>query len=233
MFEPLSPEQQRVLGSLAEKAAVVPDTYPMTLNGLRLACNQRNSREPITDYDDHTVLDTLDQLKARNLVRFVYASHGARSTKYRHVLDEQLRLEPAELALVTVLLLRGPQTVNELRTRTERAHAFDDNAQVEEALRGLAGRETPVVVLLPRQVGHKEPRWAHLLGEASPEELAAATSTGQPAATRTVTGAGALLEERLARLEGRVAVLEELLLGESEPPPASGEPDDDQEYDES
>ena len=145
----LSPVEQRVLGALAEKEATVPDTYPMTLRGLQSACNQKNSREPVTDLDEATVQRTLDELKARNLVRFVYASHGARTTKFRHVLHERLELDPAELALLTVLLLRGPQTVNELRTRTERAHAFADGEAVLAALQGLAERPEPLVVHLP------------------------------------------------------------------------------------
>lgn len=246
MFEPLSAEQQRVLGSLAEKAATVPDTYPMTLNGLRVACNQRNSRDPVTDYEESTIQATLDELKARGLVRFVYASHGARSTKYRHVLDEQLGLEPDELAVVTVLLLRGPQTVNELRTRTERAHTFEGNEQVEDTLRALAERAEPVVVQLDRQVGQKELRWAHLLGDAVPPARTEGTAV-EPRPARTVDGPAALLEERLARLESRVTVLEELLTGvggrsadsardhedPAETDPTEEEPAEYREYDES
>lgn len=162
---PLTPIQQRVLGALAEKAATVPDTYPMTLRGLQTACNQKNNREPVTDHPEGEIQAALDELKARHLVRFVYASHGARSTKFRHVLDERLGLEAGELALVTALLLRGPQTLNELRARTERAHAFASNDEVATTLEGLAARTDPVVVHLPRQPGQKETRWAHLLGD--------------------------------------------------------------------
>lgn len=212
---PLTTDQQRVLGSLAEKEATVPDTYPMTLRGLQAACNQKNNREPVTDHDEATLLRVLDELKARNLVRFVYASHGARTTKYRHVLHERLRLEPAELALLTVLLLRGPQTVNELRTRTERAHAFADNDEVVATLDGLAGRDEPVVVHLPRQPGQKETRWMHLLGD--PELDAPAPQrehVPEPAVTPPTVG-GAGLEERVAELERRVADLEALLTAPS------------------
>lgn len=205
---PLTPEQQRVLGALAEKEATVPDTYPMTLRGLQTACNQRNSREPVTDYDERTVQATVDELKARNLVRFVYASHGARTTKYRHVLHERLRLEPPELALLTVLLLRGPQTVNELRTRTERAHAFADNDEVVATLEALAGRAEPLVVHLPRQSGQKETRWMHLLGGEVDVDALAAGSPAPPAAG---------LEARLAALEDRVAALEAILTEPTEP----------------
>lgn len=212
---PLTPEQQRVLGSLAEKEATVPDTYPMTLRGLQTACNQKNNREPVTDLDEGAIQRVLDELKARNLVRFVYASHGARTTKFRHVLHERLRLEPAELALLTVLLLRGPQTVNEMRTRTERAHAFADNDEVVATLEALAGRDDPIVVHLPRQPGQKETRWMHLLGDADVEALAAERErVPEPvAAPPTVAGAG--LEERVAELERRVAELEALLTAPS------------------
>lgn len=206
---PLTSEQQRVLGSLAEKEATVPDTYPMTLRGLQTACNQKNNREPVTDYDERTVQAVLDDLKARNLVRFVYASHGARTTKYRHVLHERLGLEPAELALVTALLLRGPQTVNELRTRTERSHPFDSSDEVVATLEALAGRDEPVVVHLPRQPGQKETRWAHLLGgEPEPGRPAGAVAM-EPTSAVTPDRAG--LEARVAELEHRVAALEALL----------------------
>jgi uncharacterized protein YceH (UPF0502 family) len=202
---PLTAEQQRVLGSLAEKEATVPDTYPMTLRGLVGACNQSNNRDPVTDYDEHAVAATLDELKARHLVRFVHPSHGARTTKYRHVLHERLGLEPAELALLTVLLLRGPQTLNELRTRTERAHAFADGDAVAAALEGLAGRPEPLVVHLPRQSGQKETRWMHLLGgEVDVEALASAPP---PATAPHREG----LATRVAELEDRVARLEAIL----------------------
>lgn len=203
MIDALSDVELRVLGSLAEKEATVPDTYPMTLKGLESACNQRNNREPVTDLDTFTIQRTLDDLKAAGLVRFVFPSHGARSTKYRHVLDERLGLEPAELAVLTVLLLRGPQTLNELRTRTERAHRFDDLDTVQETLEGLAGRDEPLVVLLPRQPGQKEVRWMHLLGgEVDVEELARTPASAErnPA-----------LSERVAELEERVSWLESVI----------------------
>ncbi len=210
---PLTANEQRVLGSLAEKEATVPDTYPMTLRGLQTACNQKNNRDPITDLDERTIQETLDGLKARHLVRFVYASHGARSTKYRHVLHEVLGLDPAELALVTVLLLRGPQTLNELRTRTERAHPFADNDEVAATLEVLAARDQPLVVHLPRQSGQKETRWTHLLGpraHAEPEHEPDTEYAARPV-DDVAMDAGAGLETRVAELEERVAALEALL----------------------
>src|SRR5690606_23752019 len=122
--------EQRVLGSLMEKERTVPSTYPMTLNGLRTACNQSNSRDPIMELDDTTIVEAIDRLKARSLARMVYATSGARAVKYRQVLDEVLRLESDERALVTVLLLRGAQAPGELKTRTERLHGFEDRAEV-------------------------------------------------------------------------------------------------------
>lgn len=233
---PLDPVAQRVLGALAEKEATVPDTYPMTLRGLQGACNQKNSREPVTDLDEATIQRTLDELKARNLVRFVYASHGARTTKYRHVLHERLGLDPAELALVTVLLLRGPQTVSELRTRTERAHPFADGEEVVAALQRLAGRTEPLVVHLPRLSGQKETRWAHLLGGDVDVEALAATASAPSSPATPAARAG--LEARVAELEDRVAALEEILrnlTGEPEalagidrPTDAPAEPDREQ-----
>lgn len=199
---PLTEVHQRVLGALAEKEATVPDTYPMTLRGLQTACNQKNNRDPITDLTEDEIQVALDELKASHLVRFVHASHGARSTKFRHVLDEQLGLDAADLALVTALLLRGPQTLNELRTRTERSHPFASNDEVALALESLAARSEPVVVHLPRQSGQKESRWAHLLGDGPDPRVPA----GSSAPTARTAPAG--LEARLAELEERVAALE-------------------------
>jgi uncharacterized protein YceH (UPF0502 family) len=201
MLPTLTPEQLRVLGSLVEKEATVPDAYPMTLNGLQSACNQRNNREPVTDLDTFTVQRTLDELKALDLVRFVHPSRGARSTKYRHVLHERLDLDRAELALLAVMVLRGPQTTNELRTRTERAHRFDDVDGMVEILEELAGRDEPLVVLLPRGPGQKEVRWMHLLGgEVDPEQVSA---PARPSSSG--------LAERVASLEARVEALESVL----------------------
>ena len=240
MPEPLSAVQLRVLGALAEKEATVPDTYPMTLKGLQTACNQRNSREPVTDHDEGTIQRTLDELKVRGLVRFVYASHGARSTKYRHVLDEQLRLSPGELALLAVLALRGPQTLNELRTRTERAHPFADVDEVVATLEDLADRDDPLVVHLPRRTGQKETRWMHLLGgpvdadghePAGGDPVAVATRPEGPVAMDATGEAGhgdqgsSALEARVAALEDQVASLSRSLravLDELGVPPSSG-----------
>ncbi len=162
-------EAARIVGSLIEKQLTVPDSYPLTLNALRSACNQSSNREPVVSFDDGTVLRELDALKASGFVRFVHASHGARTTRYRQVLDEALGLAPGELAVVGVLLLRGPQTAGELRTRTERLHTFDHLDEVEATLEALADRPQPLAVLLPREAGRREPRWAQLLSGEPPE----------------------------------------------------------------
>jgi uncharacterized protein len=172
----LTTEEGRVVGCLVEKQATVPDTYPMTLNGLRSACNQASNRDPVVSYDDGAVLRALDSLKGKGLVRFIHAAHGARTTKYRQVLDEALGLEPGELAALSVLLLRGPQTAAEVRARSERQHAFESVTEVESLLENLSRRETPLVRLLPREPGRREARWAQLLtGEPVPTTGGAAS----------------------------------------------------------
>jgi uncharacterized protein YceH (UPF0502 family) len=155
---------QRVLGSLLEKERTVPTTYPLTLNALRSACNQTSGRDPILDLGDHELLACIDRLKAQGLARIVHAGAGSRATKYRQVLDEQLRLGPDERAVITLLLLRGPQTPGELRSRSDRLHDFADLPAVESALRSLAEREEPLVEEQERRPGQKERRWAHRLG---------------------------------------------------------------------
>ena len=159
----LDPVEQRVLGALLEKQRTVPDSYPLSLNALRSACNQATSRDPVVDYDDTTLVDTLMRLRERELVRFVKPT-GLRVVKYHQRLEEQLGLDAAQTALLTVLLLRGPQTAGELRPRTERMHPFADRESVETTLRELAGAEPPLVRELDRQPGQHDRRWVQLLG---------------------------------------------------------------------
>ncbi len=163
---PLDPVEQRVIGSLLEKERTVPGSYPMTLNGLRTACNQTSGRDPVTGLEEHEIAAALDRLKADGFARMVHASHGARVVKYRQVFSEVLDLDDGERAVVTLLLLRGPQTPGELRSRAERLHAFADLEAVDAALRSLAGRPTPLAEEQPRRPGQKEVRWRHRLGAA-------------------------------------------------------------------
>jgi uncharacterized protein YceH (UPF0502 family) len=167
----LSAVEQRVLGALLEKQRTVPASYPLTLNSLRAACNQASSREPVTDYDDSLLQATLKELRDRELVRPVWTGAGSRVVKFHQRLEEHLGIGEPEVAVLTVLLLRGPQTPGELRTRTARLHPFEDRAEVEATLRGLAERSEPLVVELERRPGQQDRRWAHLLGplpEATP-----------------------------------------------------------------
>jgi hypothetical protein len=193
-------EQVRVLGCLLEKERTVPDSYPMTLNGLVTACNQSSNRWPVVSYDAATVQRTLDDLKDTGLVRFVHPSHGERTTKFRQVIDERLALLPTESAVLCLLFVRGPQTIAEIRTRTERLHAFDSAEEVEAALHGLASREQPLVRPVDR-------RWTHTFDQA---EATPAAGPGSAAISRSA------LDERIAALEAKVEHLYSIL---GEPPP--------------
>jgi uncharacterized protein YceH (UPF0502 family) len=168
----------RVLGCLLEKQRTTPDAYPLTLNSLRLACNQSTNRAPVVDYDEETIRDALAHLSRRRWVRLT-SYHGSRASKYRHLLDEALGLGDAELALLGVLMLRGAQTPGELKQRTERLHRFDDLAAIEDTLDRLIDRE--LVARLPRQPGQKEERYVQLLGGGE--------DGGTPVAERSVAAA--------------------------------------------
>lgn len=196
----LSVVQQRVVGSLIEKELTTPDNYPLSMNALLAACNQTTNRDPVLSLSQDAVENALANLRASGVVRVVY-SKGMRVDKYRHVLHEVLELDEGELALVGVLLLRGPQTGAELRSRTERSHAFSDQREVDETLARLAAREQPVVQLLDRQPGQKEQRWIHLLGPVSTVWSGEGTvSVPSPLQTEE--------EDRIGALEVRVAALE-------------------------
>lgn len=205
----LTPAQLRVAGCLVEKAMATPDNYPLTMNALIAACNQTTNRDPVVSYEQRIVDDALANLKSAGLARELF-SRGNRVEKYRHVLDEALRVSPAELAILCVLMLRGPQTVNELRTRTERLHRFDDLEAVEATLRDLSSRHDPLVRLLERQPGQREARWMHLLGRS---ETGVVTAASAPAAERVEAQVeaprpAAADDDRVAALEARVAALE-------------------------
>ena len=155
----------RVLGSLAEKQLTTPEYYPLTLNALRTACNQKSNRDPVVDLDDRTLVRALESLRGKQFARQV-SGGDQRVPRYYHLLPERLDLEVPALAALCVLMLRGPQTSGEVRGRSGRLHPFADPAAVEAVLTGLMDRDPPLVVLLPRQPGRKERRFAHLLSGA-------------------------------------------------------------------
>jgi len=173
----LSAEELRVLGSLVEKRLTTPQQYPLTLNALVLACNQSSNRDPVLQYDEATVEAAVTRAKTRGLAAYVHPSHGRSALRYRHTLDEALGLDDRPLALLTVLMLRGPQTLGELRARTERMAAFSDLHEVEAELDALAARDDPLVTRMARAPGRKEERYAHMLADPA--------TTGDPADDRS------------------------------------------------
>jgi uncharacterized protein YceH (UPF0502 family) len=191
----------RVLGSLIEKQRTTPDVYPLSLNALRNACNQSTSRDPVVDYDEPTIRAALDRLSRKGWTRLASGA-GSRAAKYRHLLDEALRLDVGSLALLAVLMLRGPQTAAELRQRSERLHPFLSQEEVDRTLRELEERE--LVELLPRRPGQKEQRYAQLLGAGAEPTSDDSSLAGRAAPVSP-------LEERVAELEQRVAALEAAL----------------------
>ena len=200
----LSSEDARVLACLIEKEATVPDSYPLTLNSLRLACNQSTNRDPVVAYDDRTVEAALLSLKSMGLVRFVHPSHGGRTIRYRHVADERWHLSASELAVLAVLVLRGPQTVGEVRARTERQLADEGATAVEEILDTLAARSPePFALRLERRPGERDARWAHLLSGLVAARLDSMAATSEPEAAGDTepgtAGAPAALNTDLAR----------------------------------
>jgi uncharacterized protein YceH (UPF0502 family) len=207
----------RILGCLVEKQRTTPDVYPLSLNALRLACNQSTNRDPVVDYDEATIRQAIDRLSRRGWVRLA-SGPGSRAAKYRHLLDDALGLTPSELALLAVLMLRGPQTPGELKGRSERLYPFPSLDDVERTLEALAARE--LAVRQPRRPGQKEDRYAQLLGA---DETAA-----EPVPMPRETGAGgderpAALEERVGRLEAEVASLKEALAALRNEPSGAGE----------
>jgi uncharacterized protein YceH (UPF0502 family) len=229
----LSSTETRVLGCLLEKQRTTPDAYPLSLNALRLACNQSTNRDPVVEYDDAVIRDALHRLERRGYARLASGA-GSRAPKYRHLLADALPMSSEEQAVICVLMLRGPQTPGELKQRTERMHAFADLSAVHDTLDHLIERE--LVARLERRPGHKEERYAQLLqGEdeqLSGREAPAPTTAGLPGApggaTRASDGSASAdaapgarayaephataaatddLRERVARLEREVAEL--------------------------
>ena len=202
VIPPLNAAEVRVLGSLIEKQVTTPDYYPLTLNALTNACNQLSNRDPIVAFDDTTVVRALDGLRDKRLAT-LFTGQESRVAKYKHSLNDALLLTPGEMGLLCVLMLRGPQTLAELRTRTERFQPFESLTEVEEALQTLATRQPqPLVVKLPRLPGTKEPRYGHLLS--GPIEVAALTA---PPPAEPATLIVRAENDRVAKLEAEVAAL--------------------------
>ena len=204
----LSPVEARVLAVLAEKQKTVPDTYPLSLNALVSGCNQKTSRDPVMELTDAQAQEALDSLRGMS---FVIESSGGRVPRYAHNMDRVLQVPPQSAALLTALMLRGPQTVGELRINCDRLHKFADTSAVEGFLRELAERPAGALVKeLPRQPGSRENRWAHLLSGA-PDVEAASAAPSKPASRTDDTAPLAALAERVEALETKVAELQALV----------------------
>ena len=200
MPEKLNETEARIVGSLVEKQLTTPEYYPQTMNALVNACNQKSNRDPVVSYDEATVTRSLEALRDRNLVYVFYGS-TSRVPKYKHMLPTVYELEPPEVAVIAVMLLRGPQTLGELRTRTERLYEFSGLGEVQETLDGLSRRDGPLVAKLERLPGQKEARFAHLLsGEIDVEAIAAAHAVSH-------ARGGGVGVERIEQLEEEVASL--------------------------
>jgi uncharacterized protein YceH (UPF0502 family) len=206
----------RVVGCLVEKQRTTPDAYPLSLNALRLACNQSTNRDPVVDYDEAAVSDALRRLAQRGWTRLASGA-GSRARKYRHLLPDALGVDDEELALLAVLMLRGPQTPGELKQRSERLHRFGSLAGVQEALERLIERE--FVVRHPRRPGQKEERFEQVLGggtkvgaaEEEEEEASGPSGTGEARASDPSEDRLGRLERELAALRAEVAALREAL----------------------
>jgi hypothetical protein len=201
----LNEAEVRVVGSLIEKQVTTPDYYPLTMNALVHACNQISNRDPVVQYGEPEVADAVESLRAKNLVYIFYGA-DSRVPKYKHMAREVLGLSPPELAALCVLMLRGPQTVGEVRGRTGRLYEFADLREAEETLDGLARRDEPLVTKLPRQAGRKEARYAHLLSGAPAVEEEPEGQPSAPPSPRAAAGRAAE-PERVARLEAEVEAL--------------------------
>ena len=207
----LNDVEVRVLGCLIEKELTTPEYYPLTLNSLTNACNQKSNRDPLMALTEENIVRALDSLRFKQLV--VLSADSGRVPKYRHILAEKMGLMPAEQAILCELLVRGPQTGGELRTRGERMHPFGDVAAVDEVLQELMVRETPLITLLPRQAGRKESRYAQLfsgipeIGEESHE------SRPEPARQRVLAENERItkLEEEVADLRSEVTILHQMM----------------------
>ena len=200
----LTPIEARVLGALVEKDITTPDYYPLSLNALVNACNQKNNRDPVMTLDENAVRDALSGLQSQRLAGPASGA-DSRVTKYEHRLQEVYNFNRGEIAVLCVLLLRGPQTPGELRGRTERMHRFEDLDQVQAALQRLMQREPPLAAVLPRQPGTKEARYAHLMS--GDIDLAAYEHAATALPTTALSAQDSDLRDRISQLEQTVAEL--------------------------
>ncbi|MFZ0062098.1 MAG: YceH family protein [Pyrinomonadaceae bacterium] len=199
----LSEIEVRVLGALVEKQVTTPEYYPLTLNALTLACNQRNNRHPVTSYSENEVAQALETLREKNLT-YVFHGSTSRVPKYKHVMPEVMHLNPPETAVMCVLMLRGPQTIGELRGHGGRLHTFTSLEEVDSTVNALTIHDPdPMVVRLPRQPGQKEARFAHLLSGAPAEEIASEAPAARPLLSRQSD------RDRIEQLEETVTALKD------------------------
>ena len=206
----LSEIEVRVLGSLIEKQITTPEYYPLTLNALTAACNQKNNRHPVTSYAESDIEEALYSLREKNLA-YVFHGSTSRVPKYKHVVPEVMHLSPPEVATMCVLMLSGPQTVGEIRTRGSRMYDFGGLEEVEETLRGLAAREEEALVMkLPRQPGQKDARFVHLLSGTPDVEAVSEAAPVERTARRTAD------HDRVAALEQQVESLAQQVAGLAE-----------------
>ena len=197
----LSAIEARILGCLIEKEATTPEQYPLTLNAIHLACNQKTNREPIMELSLGEVGHCMRQLDPRNLVR---SQHGARAERYEHRVNTVFSLTKQQQAIICVLMLRGPQTLSELMTRTERLASFSDMDDVKHTLERLSQRDHPLIEQIPRASGQREDRYVHLLCGPVDHSQLPATKTASAATSNA-------LEDRITRLEERLAAVEQEL----------------------
>lgn len=217
----LTAEEVRVLGCLIEKEATTPDQYPLSTNALVNACNQKSNREPVVDFGERTVIDTMLLLRPAGLARTIA---GGRADKHKHVLDEAMGFDRDQLAVLAVMMLRGPQSAGELKTRTERyptsqGTGFESLGDIERTLDGLARGDDPFVVNIGRASGQSQDRWAHLLGDEVPDVNDVAASAASSSGGSSERGPS--LAARVAELEARLASIEQAL--GIEPADTSGE----------
>ncbi len=203
----LSETEIRVLGSLVEKQLTTPEYYPLTMNALTAACNQKSNRDPVMSLDDTAILGAVDSLRDKNLVYLYYGS-TSRTVKYKHMLPSVFELEPPAVAVLAVLFLRGAQTIGEIRERTGRLFEFSGLGEVQETLDDLSRRDEPLIIKLERQPGQKEARYAHLLaGEIDIESLNLPRE--RPATGGQTNERIDKLEQEVERLNGELASLKE------------------------